>query len=212
LALALMFAVPHSLLLWPPVRSALTSWIPSAFYGLFYTAVTCVSLLALFAFWQGSPTVLWELTGTTRMLMDIGFYASWIALFYSLYLTGLGYQTGLTPWLYWVRRENLPRREFCPCGAYRWLRHPVYLSFMGLVWFTPHMSLDHVVLTGVWTTYLLIGSYLKDRRLTYFLGDDYREYQARVPGFPLMPFGPLARRPLQAKATASTERQSQIAA
>lgn len=209
--LAILFAVPHSLLLWPAVRSRLTRWIQPAFYGLFYTVVTCASLLLLFAFWQGSSTVLWELKGTPRMLVDLGFSASWLALFYSLCLTGLGYQTGLTPWLFWARRQPLPRREFRPQGAYRILRHPVYISFLGLVWFTPHMSLDHVVLTATWTTYLFVGSYLKDRRLTYFLGDTYRDYQSRVPGFPLMPFGPLARLP-QLSEESTTSEASQLAA
>jgi hypothetical protein len=55
------------------------------------------------------------------------------------------------------------------------------------------MTLDHAVLTGVWTVYIFIGSYLKDRRLTHYLGDAYRAYQAKVPGYPLVPFGPLGK-------------------
>ena len=192
--LALMFAVPHSLLLWPPIRSRLGRMIPAAFYGLFYCAATCVSLLLVFLYWKGSTPVLWELTGPAAVAMHIGFAASWISLFYSLHLTGLGYQTGLTPWLHWVRRIPQPKRGFSPRGAYRWLRHPVYLSFLGLVWFTPTMSADHAVLTGLWTGYLLVGSYLKDERLAFYLRDSYRRYQEQVPGYPGMPWGPLARR------------------
>ncbi len=63
-----------------------------------------------------------------------------------------------------------PRREFNPRGAYRVFRHPVYLSFLGLVWFRPDMTLDHAVLTGVWTGYIFYGSTLKDRRLVHYLG------------------------------------------
>ena len=192
--LALLFAVPHSLILWPPAKKRLTRWIPGAFYGLFYCVVTCVSLLVVFAYWQGSTPVLWQLTGPAAAAMNVGFAASWIGLFYSLHLTGLGYQTGLTPWLYWLRRQPQPRRDFVPRGAYLWLRHPVYLSFLGLVWFTPTMSADHAVLTGLWTVYLFVGSWLKDERLAYYLGESYRAYQQRVPGYPLMPLGPLARR------------------
>ena len=125
--------------------------------------------------------------------MQVAFGLSWAALLYSLSLTGLGYQTGLTHWLYWLRRQRLPRREFEPRGAYRWLRHPVYLSFLGLVWFTPRMTLDHALLTGVWTVYIFVGSYLKDQRLAHYLGERYRAYQRRVAGYPLLPWGPLGK-------------------
>jgi len=86
-----------------------------------------------------------------------------------------------------------PRRGFAERGAYRFLRHPVYLSFLGLIWFTPRMTLDHALLTGIWTVYIFLGSWLKDRRLTFYLGDKYRSYAAAVPGYPLVPFRLLAR-------------------
>ena len=48
-------------------------------------------------------------------------------------------------------------------------------------------------LIACWTVSIFIGSVLKDRRLARYLGEDYRAYQARVPGYPGIPFGPLAR-------------------
>ncbi len=192
--LALQFAVPHSLLLHPAVRKRLSRLIPPVFYGLFYTTVTCVSLLVVFAWWTPIEPKLWEATGALRWVVEAGFLLSWAALFYSLQLTGRGFQTGLTPWLAWVRRQPPPRREFSPRGAYLLIRHPVYLSFMGLVWFTPTMTLDHAVLTGIWTAYLFVGSWLKDRRLEYYLGESYRHYETQVIGYPLALFGPLGKR------------------
>ena len=192
--LSLQFAVIHSLLLWPPVRERLTPWIGSAFYGCFFCVATCVTLLVLFAGWKSSSESIWELHGTAATAMHSAFYASWGCLFYSLWLSGIGYQTGWTPWWHWFNRRPLPKREFRPRSLYRVLRHPVYLSFLGLIWFTPHMSLDHALLTGIWTVYIFFGSYLKDERLAYFLSDTYREYQSRVPGYPFIPFGVLGRR------------------
>jgi protein-S-isoprenylcysteine O-methyltransferase Ste14 len=61
------------------------------------------------------------------------------------------------------------------------------------MWFAPRMTSDHLLLASVWTVYVYIGSVLKDRRLLYFLGDRYRAYMASVPGYPLVPFGPLSR-------------------
>ena len=44
-------------------------------------------------------------------------FLSWVALFYSLSLRGLGYQTGLAPWWHWVRGRPLPPRSFEPVGV-----------------------------------------------------------------------------------------------
>ncbi len=192
--LAGQFAVVHSVLLHPFVRQRLTRWVPPAFYGLLFCIATCVTLLAMIQGWKSADSTIWRLTGWARVGIVAAFYGSWVALFYSLYLSGLGYQTGLTPWWHWVRGRRLPDRKFRPRSLYRVLRHPVYLSFLGFVWFNPVMTLDRLLLAFVWSGYIFIGSYLKDERLAYFLGEPYREYQGQVPGFPLMPFGPLARR------------------
>jgi protein-S-isoprenylcysteine O-methyltransferase Ste14 len=192
-ALALQFAVIHSLLLLPRTRSMLAKIIPSQLYGNLFAVATCVGLSLMFVSWRSSPVLIWDASGWNRMAISAGFYASWFALIYSLKLVGLGYQTGWTQWVYWLRRQALPRREFVERGVYRWTRHPVYLSFLGLIWFTPRMTADHAMLTGVWTAYIFAGSCLKDRRMTFYLGDTYREYASRVPGYPGFFFGPLGK-------------------
>jgi hypothetical protein len=191
--LALQFAVTHSLWLWPPVRQRLGRWISRSFYGCFFCVMTCLSLSLTFWHWRTTSVIIWQTTGGLAWAIWCGFIGSWIGMFYSLALTGLGYQTGFTEWLHWVQRRPLPRRTFTPRGAYFLLRHPVYLSFLGLLWFTPIMTLDHALLTGIWTVYIFIGSWLKDRRLAFYLGQSYREYAELVPGYPAMLFGPLAR-------------------
>ena len=191
--LALQFAVPHSVLLLPSVRSRLSRWMPSALVGTLFCAVTCASLWLIFTYWRTTPAAVWWFDGLPALAMRAAFVASWIMLFYSLSLSGFGYQTGWTQWRYWLRRQPLPPRGLVARGAYRWLRHPAYLSFLGLIWFTPQMTLDHAVLTGIWTAYIFYGSALKDRRLEFYLRDEYRQYASGVPGYPGMPFGPLAR-------------------
>jgi methanethiol S-methyltransferase len=191
--LALQFAVVHSLLLLPRTRSTITRYLPSQLYGCFFTIVTCLGLLAIVNFWRGSATAIWQAEGPAATAIRVGFYASWVGLIYSLGLGGFGYHTGWKPFTYWLRNEPLPRRDFIPRGIYHWLRHPVYLTTGALFWFTPRMTLDHALLTGILTTYIFVGSYLKDRRLEFFLGDAYRNYARRVPGYPFIFFGPLAK-------------------
>lgn len=199
LLLALAFTIPHSLLLHPSVRERIT-WIPTAFYGCCYTLVTIASLWGCFLFWQKHPLVLWQLQGPAAYAMEAGFVASWFALFYSIRLTGFGWQTGWTPWLAWYRGQPHPRRNFAPQGAYRFFRHPVYLSFLGLLWFSPTMTLDRAILVGTWTVYIFVGSLLKDQRLVHYLGDRYRAYMEEVPGYPLIGWGPWGKRPRTADA------------
>ena len=192
--LALQFTIPHSLLLHPAVRKRLDSIVPAPFYGCFYTNMICLNLWVTFLFWRQSTVMIWQLQGVSRTLVEAGYYASWIALFYSVSLTGFGWQTGFTPWIHWVRGLPVPPRRFEPKGAYRFLRHPVYLSFLGLIWFTPDMSLDHAQMTLIWTAYIFVGSYLKDERLAYYAGESYRRYQTEVYGYPGIPVGPLGKR------------------
>jgi hypothetical protein len=191
--LSLQFAVVHSALLWPANRARLKRFLPEALYGCLFCTATCLTLLTLICLWHASDHAIWQFEGATAIALRWAFYGSWIALLYSLSLTGLGYQTGLTQWLYWLRGESLPRRVFQPAGAYCLFRHPVYLSFLGLIWFTPRMTADHAILTGIWTAYILLGSHLKDRRLEYYLGESYRAYCRRVPGYPGLTFSPLGR-------------------
>lgn len=193
IVLAMIFAISHSVLLAPFMRKRLKAYIHPAFYESLFSAVTCVCLLILFGFWRTSPYFVWHLEGWSLTAVRVCFYASWFALLYSLALTGLGYQNGWTPFYYWLRQRTPPKREFVTRGAYKYLRHPVYLSFLGLIWFTPNMSLDHAVLTAIWTGYIFVGSILKDRRLHRFIGKPYRDYATQVPGYPLCPVGPLSR-------------------
>ena len=191
LLLALQFAVPHSWLLHPKTRKLLSPWIRPEFHGLLFCACTCISLMLIFAFWRTTNVVVWEASGITKTALLGGFYLSWVSLLYSISLTGLGYQTGWTQWTYWYAGSRMPLRTFQPRSLYACFRHPVYLSFLGLIWFTPRMTLDHAVLTAVWTVYIYVGSILKDERLAFYLGSAYRDYQRIVPGYPLLRRGPL---------------------
>jgi protein-S-isoprenylcysteine O-methyltransferase Ste14 len=193
IVLSLQFAIVHSLLLLPAARSSIAKFMPGQFHSVLFCATTCICLGMIFLFWRGSTNIIWDATGWTKAAIRLGYYGSWFALLGTLKLTGFGYQTGWTQWLYWYRGQALPRRAFQEVGPFRFMRHPTYASFLGLIWFAPRMTVDHAVLTAIWTTYVFVGSYLKDQRLTFYLGDTYREYASRVPGYPGIFFGPLGK-------------------
>lgn len=204
--LALQFAVPHSILLHPTTRRALTPWISQAFYGCMFCCVTCASLWWIFWCWQPSSYILWRAPPSAAIAINAAFLATWPLLIYSISLTGLGYQTGLTPWWHWVWKKPLPQRPFKVRSLYRCFRHPIYLSFLGLIWLTPTITLDRAILLCIWTIYVYIGSILKDRRLEYYLGQVYRDYATQIPGYPGIRYGLLGRRVEQAPSSAQLSR------
>jgi len=192
--LAIQFCVVHSLLLWPSVKKQLERIVAPAFYGLFFCTAACLTLLLTMTQWQVGDWAIWQLTGWPRLTVQVLYLSCWGTLLFSLCCSGFGYHTGWLPWWYWVKRQPIPRRPFKPRGAFALMRHPGYLSFLGLVWFTPDMTIDRAILTGLWSVYIICGSWLKDLRLIHYMGNTYREYQAKVPGYPGMFFGPLGRR------------------
>jgi methanethiol S-methyltransferase len=189
LLLAGHFGVFHSLLLWRRTRDALERFIPSPLYGCFFCLATCASLLLIIFTWQPSGLTLLRLDGTAGAVVGLLYLGGWGLLFYSLSQGGLGYQTGWVPYWAYVRGVKPPPRRFEPKGLYQILRHPVYLSLLVIVWMTPELTADRLLLNVVWTGYVFVGSWLKDRRLVFYIGDPYRVYQARVPGYPFFPTG-----------------------
>jgi hypothetical protein len=191
--LVLQFGVSHSLLLAPPMRERIGRVLPSALHGCLFCLTTSLSLLLLMFAWRRSAVVVWDAACPARWAVIAAYALAWVGLFYTLGLTGYGWQTGWTPFWAWFRGERPLRRQFEARGAYRWMRHPTYLAFLGLIWLTPTVTLDRLLMMVLLTAYVAVGSGLKDRRLAFYLGDVYRKYEARVPGYPLVGFGPLGR-------------------
>ncbi|HEV8072189.1 MAG TPA: hypothetical protein VGP76_31015 [Planctomycetaceae bacterium] len=181
--LAAQFGIVHSLLLLPNVKKKLVQFIAPAFYGLFFCTAACLTLLFTMSQWQVGDWAIWQLAGWPRLAVQTLYLSCWGTLFYSLCCSGFGFHTGWLPWWYWVQQKPIPRRPFQPRGAFSLIRHPAYMSFLGLVWFTPDMTIDRALLVAIWTVYIFLGSYLKDLRLIHYLGDTYREYRARVPAY-----------------------------
>lgn len=65
-------------------------------------------------------------------------------------------------------------------GIYRWVRDPFLLSGLIIIWLTPFMTINLLVIYLLVTIYLYIGSLHWERRLVSQFGDEYREYQKRV--------------------------------
>jgi len=66
-------------------------------------------------------------------------------------------------------------------GFYCWVRHPLYLFAILLLWLTPGMTVNLLAFYGLMTLYFIAGSVHEERRLVAEFGAAYRDYQRQVP-------------------------------
>jgi protein-S-isoprenylcysteine O-methyltransferase Ste14 len=65
-------------------------------------------------------------------------------------------------------------------GIYRWIRDPFLFSGLVVMWLTPFMTFNLLIIYLLTTIYLYLGSRHWESRLVAQFGDEYREYQQRV--------------------------------
>jgi protein-S-isoprenylcysteine O-methyltransferase Ste14 len=65
-------------------------------------------------------------------------------------------------------------------GIYRWIRDPFLLSGLIIIWLTPFMTVNLLIIYLLATVYLYLGSLHWESRLVAQFGDEYLEYQKRV--------------------------------
>ncbi|MBP1908485.1 methyltransferase family protein [Methanolobus bombayensis] len=65
-------------------------------------------------------------------------------------------------------------------GIYRWIRDPFLLSGLVIMWLTPFMTTNLLIIYILTTIYLVMGSIHWESRLIAQFGDEYRDYQKNV--------------------------------
>ena len=59
-------------------------------------------------------------------------------------------------------------------------RHPWYLATMLLIW-ARQMDISAIIVNVIFTAYLIVGTYLEEKKLAGEFGENYRNYQKKVP-------------------------------
>lgn len=67
-------------------------------------------------------------------------------------------------------------------GAYAWVRHPMMVGGL-LFLLTSGPTLNNLLYTAMYTTYMVVGGWYEERRLIRIFGDEYLRYRAQVGAF-----------------------------
>jgi methanethiol S-methyltransferase len=68
-------------------------------------------------------------------------------------------------------------------GMYKYVRHPLYLIGLLIIWIFPVMSVSLLVINISLTIYIFIGAYLEEKKLVSDFGQKYVEYVRTTPQF-----------------------------
>lgn len=184
--LILGFAVQHSVMARPWFKERLVRIIPPTIERSTYLVATTIALMTVMFLWQPLGITVWKLEGAAASLM-LGVYAiGWMLLVSSTFLINHFDLFGLRQTWMNLRGHDYRQLPFTVRGYYHFVRHPLYLGFMVLLWSAPHMTISHLAFAVAMTAYIVIAVRWEERDLSRML-PEYESYQSQVPA--LIPTG-----------------------
>jgi len=169
----ILFALQHSGM----ARRSFKRWMPVKLERSIYVAASGVVTLLQPLIWQPLPGPnLWEgqyWLLIVALLGGIGIVYCWhsfdeAADFFGLRQAGFGQATESAETLH-------------VGGAYRWVRHPLMVATLMVLWGQPAMPPELLLLNGGLTLYILAAIRLEERDLVAKFGQAYVEYRRSVP-------------------------------
>jgi protein-S-isoprenylcysteine O-methyltransferase Ste14 len=179
--LSLAFFLQHSGMVRKSFRRRLTRLLPEEYKGALYAIASGIVLLAVIVLWQKSSTTFIVVHGVFRWLFYLGYVLSFAGFIWGIKALGAFDPYGLRPILGRLRGRKPRPMLFVARGPYCWVRHPLYLFMILIIWSCPDLTADRLLFNVLWTAWMVIGSILEERDLVAEFGDAYRAYQRRVP-------------------------------
>jgi protein-S-isoprenylcysteine O-methyltransferase Ste14 len=184
--LCLLFFAQHSLMARKPFRQWLKTYLPSPYYGAFYAVASGIAVLVLVVFWQEVTLTLFSLQGFMRLLFRGVFVIAIAGVAWTVLSLGFFVNFRLQPMVDDLRGRQSSSSLIIDRGPYRWIRHPLYLSSLLMIWSNPDLTLDRLLFNLIFTAWVIMAILLEERDLVVSYGDSYRSYQNKVPM--LIPF------------------------
>ncbi len=183
--LSLAFFIQHSTMVRKSFRQFLVRFLPEAYNGAIYSITSGIVLFLVVIFWQGTSS-LFEAEGITRIFMRILYLLPIAGFVWANKALGFFDPLGIKGILdYQMERKPRPV-AFTVKGPYQLVRHPLYLFMLVMIWLCPSLTTDRLLFNILWSGWIFIGTILEERDLVTQFGNDYLEYQKKVPM--LLPF------------------------
>ncbi len=185
--LIILFGIQHTGMARQFLKKRFSRIFPQAAERSTYILLTSICLGLLMWLWQPLPITIFDLRGTAAgTVFWILYGLGWFVGLSSTYLINHWDLFGLRQaWLH-LKNQTDHSFSFRTPLYYQFVRHPIYVGWLLIHWMTPYLPLDHLLLAGGMTMYILIGIYFEEKDLVRFFGERYLAYREKVPA--LIPF------------------------
>ena len=178
-ALITVFALHHSLFARESVKDQLARAVPPPLLRSAYVWIASLLLILVCLAWRPIGGELYLLTGVAAIacaavqLLGLGITARGVARIDPLELAGI--------------HPASQTQGLQVTGPYRWVRHPLYLGWVLMVFGVAHMTRDRLAFAAITTVYLVVAIPWEERSLRRSFGEDYARYMRDV-RWRLIPF------------------------
>ena len=178
-ALITMFALHHSFFARQRVKDWLSRTLPASLLRSLYVWVASLLLILVSLWWRPIGGEIYAARGPLAfVLIAVRLAGFWITA------RGVG---RIDPLELAGIRPARPADGLQVSGPYHWVRHPLYLGWVLMVFGAAHMTGDRLAFAAMTTGYLVVAIPLEERSLRRSFGDDYARY-ARDVRWRMIPF------------------------
>lgn len=181
-SLCLLFFIQHSIMVRRGFRLWLTRTTRAEFHGAFYASASGACLLVLVLLWQPAGSPLWLPPEWVRWTMAVIFLLAAAGAWWGTRSLDGFDALGIKPALdVFGGRRSDPPKELTVRGPYRWVRHPLYLLSLIIIWSGPVYTVDRLLHNLLWSIWIVIGASYEEQDLVACFGDAYQSYRKSVP-------------------------------
>jgi methanethiol S-methyltransferase len=180
IAFITLFGLQHSIMARPAFKRWWTRVVPQHLERSTYVLIAAALVIAIVRFWQPIEGDLWTVTGVGQIVLYAVSLLGWVGVPAVSFLTDHFELFGLRQVFEYAAERPRSQAEFKERSVYKTVRHPMMLAFLVGFWAAPHMTIGHLLFSGLMTLYILTGIYFEERDLIRAHGQAYRDYRMRV--------------------------------